>query len=220
MRNDFNIDVDHVAAMATQDQERNFDSYDNAQQHFTTTRNQILESIQEGNAILVKGLEFLQNYTDHGHSYVADMAAKILRSRHAPNKLKNIIEIDILDNELSLFAFTEAVNSYVDCGDYEKECCVIAVLMTLYPVNPQPYVCFGILIWRRDGIREAADYYSRIIDALDNPVLDYFAADCFLKNGNKSKAREVIFRALATAEKSPEQKNHARKKLFELLAAC
>jgi predicted Zn-dependent protease len=100
--------------------------------------------------------------------------------------------------------FSEAVNSYYDCGDYHLEECVISVLLTLFPLEPQPFACYGTLIWRRDGINEAVTFYKSIVDLFESPILDYFAADCIGKAGNRGEAKKLLDRALKNAQNAPE----------------
>jgi hypothetical protein len=92
--------------------------------------------------------------------------------------------------------------------------------MVLFPFHPQPYACYATLIWRKEGIEAAAAFYTQLVGAMEDPVLDYFAADCFIKSGNHTKARELIQRALAKTQPSLQEHQELRQHLLELTRRC
>ena len=97
------------------------------------------------------------------------------------------------------------MNGFYDCGDFQQEHSVISVFLTLFPLHPQPYACLATLIWRRDGIQAAQNFYEHIVDVFKNPLLDYFSADCFLKSGHAEKAKPLLQRAYRKAQDTLDQ---------------
>ena len=69
--------------------------------------------------------------------------------------------------------------------------------MALFPGFPQPYIFSANLLWREHGIEVADAFYSKLIEAIEDPALDYFAADCFFKNEKISEAKKLLDRALS-----------------------
>lgn len=197
--------LEGVAALVVQQQGINFASWKEAQSHLKKITGEMRHLVEQSNEKLIKGLNCLAaNGHGHVHSYVADMSAKLLKHVDSAEKLNKIIQFEIWRNENALLFFSEAAESYIDRGDLEQEQCVIAVLMALFPFNPQPYVYFGSSIWRHDGIEIAAAFYAEIIKVTQDPALYYYAADCFYKKGDKSHARETLRCALELAQNSPE----------------
>lgn len=77
--------------------------------------------------------------------------------------------------------FSDTVNGFYDCGDFNIESCVISVCIALFPLEAQPYICLGTLIWRKNGIMQAATFYEALVEVFQSPLLNYFAADCLKK---------------------------------------
>ena len=63
-------------------------------------------------------------------------------------------------------------------------------------------------------------FYTKIVEALQDPALDYFAADCFIKNGNKEKARNLLQKSQKNKLLSMEKYSNVRQSIGELLAQC
>ncbi|MET3107434.1 hypothetical protein AAKU67_001498 [Oxalobacteraceae bacterium GrIS 2.11] len=202
MRIEFDKYLEGIAISVTQQQGLNFSNYNDAQQHLKKTKSEIYSYIQKGNELFMEGLRVLQEKNHgHVHGYVAGVADKLLKNLKSGKKLKRAVD-EVLQNEHSLRFFAEAAKSFYDCGDYHREQCVIAVLMGLFPLNPQPYIYLGSLIWRKDGIAAADLFYSNIIQVIQDPALYYFAADCFYKNDDLQKFNDVLDTAICQSETS------------------
>jgi tetratricopeptide (TPR) repeat protein len=220
MHNDSEALLDSIVDTVCKRRGKHFISQKESQQYLEQTKSEVLELIQQGDAMLIEGLHILEDCRGgHVRNYVSDTAALLLANLGSPKKLARTIE-KIWQNENSLLFFNDVIDSYTGCGDFEKEHRLIVVYMALFPCNPQPYIALGSLIWRRDGIAAAENYYFNVADAINNPVLDYFAAECFYKSGNKSRAKETLKRALVTAEKSPDEHSDTSARLQEFLEKC
>ena len=193
--------LNDIAVMVAQQQGLQFSSQKEAQTHIKNTTVRLQQMLQQSSAMFVEGLRYLVEKDQHP---AAAIAQQILENLRSPEKVTGIIESQIINNEHSLESFSEAVNSFYGCGDFHVEECVISVLLTLFPLEPQPFACYGTMIWRKDGIEEAEKFYKNIVDLFENPVLDYFAADCYFKAGHKSEAKTLLDRALLNAKKEPE----------------
>ena len=190
-----------IAVMVAQQQGLQFNNHKEAQTHIKNTTFKLQQMLQQSSAMFLEGLKHLSEKNNYP---AAEVTQQILKHLNSPEKISNIIETQIIKNEHSLEVFSEAVNSFYGCGDFHVEECVISVLLTLFPLEPQPFACYGTMIWRKDGIEEAENFYKNIVDLFESPILDYFAADCYFKAGHKSEARILLDRALQNAKKEPD----------------
>ena len=221
MHTDINQLIESIAVKAAKDRGLHFYSQRDAQQYLDKSKLEVRHLINQGNANFFNGLqELAANNQGHVHRYVADVASKILKHRHSAKKLSKIIEAEIITNDHSLLFFSEVINEYQVAGDLHKEMCVLTVLMTLFPANPQSYVYYASYLWRKEGKEMAEKFYSKITDVLKDPALDYFAADCYLKNGNRQKARELLQLSLERELISHHNYDGVRKNIQELMEKC
>lgn len=218
MLNELDKYIENIAVDIAQQRGINFSTHKEAQHYLNRTKNEIHSHIQQGNTQFCEGLKYLQE-KNHGyvHGYVSNVCDKLLAHAHSSKKIKKIID-EVMENELSLRFFTEAVKEFQDCGDYHKELCVIAVLMSLFPANPQAYICLGNLIWRKEGVAAADLFYTKIIEFVQDPATYYFAADCFYKNGDRKKAKETLLNALSKPD--IDEDFDAKQRLLDLLEKC
>ena len=193
--------LEELAALMVQQQGIHFETHQEAEQHLKGTTLQLRELLQQSSATFVEGLKHLAECDHHS---VATIAKKLLKHIQSPKEMANIIENTILKDDHSLSMFSEAVNSFYGCGDFEVEESVISVLLTLFPLEPQPFACYGTMIWRKNGIEDAVTFYKSIVDLFESPILDYFAADCYAKAGRKVEAKKLLERGLKVAQDSPE----------------
>jgi len=200
-QNEIDKHLNDIAVMVAQQQGLHFNNQAEAQLHIKNTAVKLQQMLQQSSAMFVEGLRFL---AEKDRQPVSDIARQILDKLQTPGEVASILENHIVKNDHSLEQFSEAVNSFYGCGDFHIEECVISVLLTLFPLEPQPFACYGTMIWRRDGIEEAENFYKNIVDLFESPILDYFAADCYFKAGHKSDAKILLDRALINAQKDPE----------------
>ena len=193
--------IQELAEQATQQQGIEFSSLGKAEAHVKTNKTKIRSLLQQNRTMFIAGLNHLKNTPN---LFVSTVSKKLLKSMHSPQEIAQLLEKKIRKNPHSLEMFSEAVNSYYGNGDFHIEECVIAVLVILFPLEPQPYACLGTLIWRKEGISAAEAFYQSIVDVFESPVLDYFAADCFFKSGNRDQAKQLLHRALEETQKAPE----------------
>jgi predicted Zn-dependent protease len=200
-QSDIDKHLNEIAVMVAQQQSLQFNSQAEAQNHIKNTAAKLQQMLQQSSAMFVEGLKYL---AERNQQPVSDIATQILEKLPTPGEVASILETHIVKNDHSLEQFSEAVNSFYGCGDFHVEECVISVLLTLFPLEPQPFACYGTMIWRRDGIQEAENFYKNIVDLFESPILDYFAADCYFKAGHKAEAKSLLDRALVNAHKDPE----------------
>ena len=199
--NEIDRHLNDISFMIARHQGLQFNNQKEVDRHVTTTTQQLKEMMQQSNSMFIEGLKYL---IETNQQPVADISSQILGNLDTPEKMVPIIESQIINNDDSLRLFSEAVNSYYGCGDFHTEECVISVLLTLFPMEPQPFACYATMLWRKDGINAAVELYKNIVDVFGNPILDYFAADCYFKAGDRTEAKTLLDRAMQNVEKEPE----------------
>lgn len=167
-----------------EDNENNF-----TENNFDSLLNMMKDSIELSNNEFEKGLHHL---IERGSFEINNIASNILENFKNPEKVKEIIKTKIHDNPEIAEVFFYCVNDFYDCGDFDIENSLITVILTLFPLHPTPYIYLGTLIWRRNGLHKAEKYYNIIITMFDDPTLNYFAADCFSRAGDKNKAYDIL----------------------------
>jgi len=213
--------IDNITNLVIQNQGLSFSTHREAQLHLDKTRTDIRKLMRQSNTLFVEGLNyFAKTSLGDAHSYVTTVAAKLLKNLDSAKKLKKVIDTDIMSKELSLLYFSEAVSEFYECGDYHRELCVISVLIALFPLNAQPYVYYGSLVWRQEGKAAAEIFYSKIIDVIHDPALDYFAADCFIKNGNSGKARELLQNSQKNPLMAEDIYKNVKQHIHDLIEQC
>ena len=214
---DINKYIEDLAVAVAQQQGIQFKSLKDAEEHTKKTKQEIQHLFQQ-NSVLIK--EGLQTYSDKCDGFVADISRRILNSLESPEEINKIVTSEIQGNTEALKLFSEAANSFYDCGDFHLEQCVLSVFLMLFPLYPQPYACYATLIWRKEGISAAETFYEQLVGSMEDPVLDYFAADCFVKAGNKKRAKELVQRALAKTQDSLHDHQDLREHLAQLYRRC
>jgi hypothetical protein len=217
MLNETEKHLESAIALAAQQQGLSFASHSDAQRHLEKTKEEIRQAFLHCNAALTDGLNYLK---EMNCGYVSTISAKLLKSQHSSKKLSKLIEQEILVNEDIVEQFINAINTFYEWEDNQTVQNAVTVLMRLFPLHPQPYIYLGTLIWRTDGIAGAEMYYSKIVEAIEDPALDYFAADCLYKNGNKDRAKELLLRAMHNTTTSPDMYQDIRQLILKLLEQC
>jgi len=217
MNNQLEEQIDSIAVNVIQHQGFSFSSHHELQRQVEQTRSEIRQSLKQGNALLMQGLTLLK---ENDCGYVSEICKKLLKHSQSSKKISKIIDTEILNNDRSLSLFLESVSRFHDCGDFYKEECVLTAFISLFPDHPQPYAFYGTLIWRRDGINAADEFYSKLIKVIHEPGLDYFAADCFLKNGNKEKSKNLLQQTLNYQQTTQESYCGVKQKIIDLIQEC
>ncbi len=217
MKDTINPLLDDVVTAVIEQQGLSFSSLQEAERYKANLTGQLDASVEQAQAIFSRGLQLL-GQTEH--SFVRETVQQLQLHQHTPAAMKHYIETVVHTNPRALEFFSEAANSFYDCGDYQHEQDVIAVLLALFPFSPQPYIFNATLLWRQHGIEVAALFYRQCADFLKDPLMDYFAADCYLKNGEVEQAKQISWRALETLNQSPESHPELTLQLQDLQQQC
>jgi tetratricopeptide (TPR) repeat protein len=217
MHNEIGNYIENAITDTAQQQGINFSSHREAQQYIKKSKSEIRRCFREGKTSVKAGLIYFKDMND---GFVSAVSGKLLKHLNSSKKFTRLIESEITNNDQAMPLFMEAIHSIWDRGDVHAEQCVITALMGLFPMHPQPYIHLGTLIWRKEGIDAAEAFYAKVIVVIEDPALDYFAADCFYKKGNIDLCKELLKRAWSKAEKSPEIYSDIQNKIILLFGKC
>jgi tetratricopeptide (TPR) repeat protein len=187
--------------MMAEQQGVHFDTQREADDFVRKNVDELQRMFRQNSELVMEGLRLLSNVEQRA---VSELAKTLLEQTNAPAAFAKTIQTDVADNPAMLRSFSKAINSFYDCGDFHAEECVMAVFMALFPMEAQPYSCYGVMLWRRDGIEKAVDYYRAIVDTFKSPILDYYASECFREAGHVDDAKRVLLRAMKIARSDPE----------------
>jgi hypothetical protein len=217
MFNELEPYLESTAVFFAHHQGLHFSSQQEAARYVERVKAEIRQAIKHSNAVMVEGLTC---FKEMNLGYVSTLSAKLLKHLDSSKKLAKLIEQEIVGNDQAAFEFINAVHQVYDCGDVQKEYNAILVLMRFFPLHPQPYIYYGSWLWRKEGIAAAENFYTKMVQEMEDPALDYAAADCLFKNKNKSKAKELLERALKNTETSLEMYGEVREMIVDLLGKC
>lgn len=220
---ELNLDsfIEEFAHAAIQERDFSFSSHREAQAYLMQTRQKIRGLLDQGSTALVKGLQCLaQHQGDHMRTYVAGIARRLLKNIRSGKQLNHIIEHELIGNDHSLRYFCEAASDFSETTDDEVEACVLYVLIAFFSGNAQPYVYFGSMLWRREGIVAAERFYAKIVEVIRDPALDYFAADCMIKLNHRAEANELLQRSLQHQLIGTDNYRSVKQAITELMADC
>ena len=170
-----------------------FHSEKEASRHLERIKADLHHGLRQGNQMLTAGLHYLKEL---GDGFAASFSGKVLKQLKSSKKLARLIEEEIVQNQQAMPLFLEGIKPFLETDDAHREQCVLSVMMALFPGFPQPYIFSANLLWREHGIDVADAFYTKLVEAIDDPALDYFAAHCFFKNGKTDEAKRLLDRAL------------------------
>lgn len=146
----------------------------------------------------VRGLEVLASLEERE---TAEIAARWLQHRGDVDALAQAVENDA-DKAFPLFI--DAAISLSRADDLHRAVDTVGVLTMVFPLEPQPYSILGTIIWKLEGLDAAAKYYDALLQALEHPMIHYFAADCFASAGDPDRAKRLLKEAHVLCDENPE----------------
>jgi hypothetical protein len=158
------------------------------------------------------GLEILAHRTE-GEG--AEVAGRWLSKK---DDLDAFVKALAADWEASFQPLLASTTALYDKDDLHAAKSALAVLVGVYPLEPEPYVLLGSIVWRQNGLAAAATYYDALLQAMEHPVLNYFAADVFFNGGDRDRARELLKRARVLCDEQPEPSAKFRPLIEDYLA--
>ncbi|MDR1456751.1 MAG: hypothetical protein LBI34_01690 [Puniceicoccales bacterium] len=90
-----------------------------------------------------------------------------------------------------------AMKSYEE-GDFKSASSMFSVIVRLFieEIQIQPFIMLALCEWQTNGIEAATKIYELYMQMFEDPLLCYYAADCFAKAKMTNDARNAIDKGL------------------------
>ncbi len=131
---------------------------------------------------------------------------KVESNIEAINKNESKVKDMALIAEKDYQALFETAFQVYEKDKLEEASYMMSVLSLLQPLHVQPYILLGTIVWRQKGCAEACKMYNNFVQVLKDPLLYYYAADCYYHNKEKAEAKKLLTEAVDLCKKlhSPE----------------
>lgn len=155
-------------------------------------KNEIKKVLEEGELIAMQGVElFLEK--DEGEKAkrvfdkIREQIPSLMKQSSDKQTLKGIL------NEADYQALNEIAMKTYEAGDYKSASAMFSVIVRLFieEIQIQPFIMLALCEWQTNGVEAAAKVYELYMQMFEDPLLCYYAADCFAKAGLKQEARNA-----------------------------
>jgi tetratricopeptide (TPR) repeat protein len=210
--------ADKVAAEVVKEEEPNqFESVDQRQQR---RKHEIQKVLEEGEVIAMEGVEFFLARDENGQAKaifdkIRAALPALMGSPADKQSLKGVLNQDDYNvlNKLAMAAYEEK--------EYKPASAMFSVIVRLFieEIQIQPFIMLALCEWQLNGIEAATKVYDLYLQMFEDPLLCYYAADCFIKAGRKTEARNAIERGiqLIDAGKVLEGREELEREMNKLL---
>ncbi|MDR0678962.1 MAG: hypothetical protein LBF24_01780 [Puniceicoccales bacterium] len=162
---------------------------------------EILNVLKEGEVIAMEGVEFFLSRDEKGQA-----KAVFDKIRNAlPSLMKSPSDKQTLKGVLNQEDYTVlngiAMKTYEE-KEYKAASAMFSVIVRLFieEIQIQPFIMLALCEWQLNGIEAATKVYELYLQMFEDPLLCYYAADCFVKAGRQPEARNAIDRGLQLIE--------------------
>jgi hypothetical protein len=210
--------ADKVAAEVVKEEEPNqFESQDQRQQR---RKHEIQKVLEEGEVIAMEGVEFFLARDEKGQAKVIfdrirSALPALMGSPADKQTLKGVLnqgDYNVL-NKIAMSTYEEK--------EYKAASAMFSVIVRLFieEIQIQPFIMLALCEWQLNGIEAATKVYELYLQMFEDPLLCYYAADCFVKAGRKAEARNAIERGLQLidAGKVLEGREELEKEMSKLM---
>lgn len=119
-------------------------------------------------------------------------------------------------NEEDYQSLIEIANDAYEGRQFESARSMAAVIVNLFPFMMQPYVILTSVEWQLQGIDAAVGIYENLVQTLKDPILFFYAAECFMKAKKTAKALETIEEALKMCDDNPGDFDEVKEALVDM----
>ncbi|MDR2664478.1 MAG: hypothetical protein LBB14_03070 [Puniceicoccales bacterium] len=160
-------------------------------------KHEILNVLKEGEIIAMEGVEFFlaRDEEDQAKAIfgkVRDALPKLMKSPADKQSLKGVLNQEdyTVLNGIAMKAYEEK--------EYKSASAMFSVIVRLFieEIQIQPFIMLALCEWQLNGIEAATKVYELYLQMFEDPLLCYYAADCFVKAGRNPEARNAIERGL------------------------
>jgi tetratricopeptide (TPR) repeat protein len=160
-------------------------------------KNEIQKVLEEGELIAMEGVEFFLANDSMGQAKeifdrIRSALPGLMQSPADKQTLKGILRQEDYEVLSKL-----AMNSY-EAKEYKAASAMFSVIVRLFieEIQIQPFIMLALCEWQMNGIESATKIYDLYLQMFEDPLLCYYAADCYVKAGHKTEARNAIDKGL------------------------
>lgn len=194
--------LDYMADALVREQGFRPTGIETLERHREKEKYRIFGILEDTFSAFTEGLEILETDTDTG---VAGFSRVLTDRIHDPETQTDIIE----EKRLSLREpCIDAVFRLFSGGEFRKAEKACAAVVLLYPLDPAPIALAGAITREVRGLEAACSFYEGVVQIIEDPMTDFYAAECFYSKGDRKKAEELFARIFSLCNGNHEKKKH------------
>ncbi|MDR0340247.1 MAG: hypothetical protein LBH53_01645 [Puniceicoccales bacterium] len=153
--------------------------------------------LREGEIIAMEGVEYFLSRDEKGQAKAIFDKIRVA----LPSLMKSPADKQTLKGVLGQEDYTAlngiAMKAYEE-KEYKAASAMFSVIVRLFieEIQIQPFIMLALCEWQLNGIEAATKVYDLYLQMFEDPLLCYYAADCFIKAGRQLEARNAIDRGL------------------------
>lgn len=183
--------ADKVAEQVVAEEEPN--QFESQEMRKERRKSEIKKVLEEGELIAMEGVElFLQNDEEDRAKEIFDRIRQsipqLLESATDKQSLKGIV------TEEDYKVLNAIAMKTYEGGDFKAASAMFSVIVRLFieEIQIQPFIMLALCEWQTNGVEAATKVYDLYLQMFEDPLLCYYAADCFAKAGRKNDARSTL----------------------------
>ncbi|MDR1437585.1 MAG: hypothetical protein LBI69_00825 [Puniceicoccales bacterium] len=160
-------------------------------------KHEIQKVLEEGELIAMEGVERFLEHDERDQAKdifdrIKDALPKLMNSPAEKQTLKGVLregDYQVLNGI--------AMKRY-EGGDYKSASAMFSVIVRLFieEIQIQPFIMLALCEWQTNGIEAAIKIYELYMQMFEDPLLCYYAADCFAKAKRPVDAQSAIEKGL------------------------
>lgn len=156
-------------------------------------KSEIQKVLEEGELIAMEGVELFLSKDDDGKAKeifdkIRNSIPKLLEAPTDKQSLKGVLTEDDYQvlNGIAMKAYEE--------NDFKAASAMFSVIVRLFieEIQIQPFIMLALCEWQTNGVEAASKVYDLYLQMFEDPLLCYYAADCFAKAGRKNDALSAV----------------------------
>jgi hypothetical protein len=160
-------------------------------------KHEIQKVLEEGEIIAMEGVEYFLARDEEGKAkkIFDKIRAALPGLMSAPAEKQSLKGILTQTDYETLNKF--AMSTY-EKREFKSASAMFSVIVRLFieEIQIQPFIMLALCEWQLNGIEAATKVYDLYLQMFEDPLLCYYAADCFVKANRKVEARNAIERGL------------------------
>ncbi|MDR0428730.1 MAG: hypothetical protein LBG86_01695 [Puniceicoccales bacterium] len=160
-------------------------------------KHEIQKVLEEGELIAMEGVERFLEHDERDQAKeifdrIKSALPKLMNSPAEKQTLKGVLK----DGDYQVLNGI-AMKRY-ESGDYKSASAMFSVIVRLFieEIQIQPFIMLALCEWQTNGIEAATKIYELYMQMFEDPLLCYYAADCFAKAKRNSDAQNAIDKGL------------------------